>query len=465
MVVATWVGLDCGYGRSAANGPADAPAASIPVLARYRVSARTVDAIIVDAEFAAGTGAHLSLPAEVTPFASEWSGSPPPSPDGHGVSVDCANGCKVHYRLALANAAAAIADADEAWLAGGVVVAPPSTWLVRPETSPKGQFELSLVTEGALAFACGFVGVGDHYVSPFLEDDEDPFAAFGPLRTFSVGPAEASLRVAVAPDLRIDDAAVRRWIGAESGLVRDALGRSPSRSTLIVVTQQVSGPTRGKTFGDGGIGLFLRLGAEVTADRMWRDDWVLAHELIHASLPRMEPSAGWLAEGLATYLEPMLRARAGMVDGHEVLEELFREAESAANAENAELEGTGEPLQLYWGGAHYWLAVDLAIREASGDRQTLEDALRAVAGQLGDVSHRVSSNEVLRVADAALGRPVLSEARQRFAHDRARPSLAGLAHALGLRFESGRLTEEPDSKGRARREAMFGRGGEKSGAR
>jgi predicted metalloprotease with PDZ domain len=53
-----------------------------------------------------------------------------------------------------------------------------------------------------------------------------------------------------------------------------------------------------------------------------RADWVLAHELFHLGVPSM-PGGAWLDEGLATYYEPVLRTRAGLVSEMATWTELF----------------------------------------------------------------------------------------------------------------------------------------------
>jgi hypothetical protein len=41
-------------------------------------------------------------------------------------------------------------------------------------------------------------------------------------------------------------------------------------------------------------------------------DWVAIHELSHLWMPRLYPGDRWLSEGIATYLQEVLRARCGL---------------------------------------------------------------------------------------------------------------------------------------------------------
>ena len=41
---------------------------------------------------------------------------------------------------------------------------------------------------------------------------------------------------------------------------------------------------------------------------------LFTHELVHVATPTVGPPHRWMEEGLATYLEPVVRARAGLLD-------------------------------------------------------------------------------------------------------------------------------------------------------
>ena len=56
----------------------------------------------------------------------------------------------------------------------------------------------------------------------------------------------------------------------------------------------------------------LRVGTQVTPAAL-RDDWILIHELFHLGVPSFLREGKWFDEGLATYFEPILRARAGIL--------------------------------------------------------------------------------------------------------------------------------------------------------
>ena len=67
--------------------------------------------------------------------------------------------------------------------------------------------------------------------------------------------------------------------------------------------------------GNGGGAVLISVGVE-TDPATLLDDWILVHELVHVSFP--DVSTPWAEEGLATYLEPFIRARVGLCTVDEV---------------------------------------------------------------------------------------------------------------------------------------------------
>ena len=71
-----------------------------------------------------------------------------------------------------------------------------------------------------------------------------------------------------------------------------------------------SGVQRGTSFGYHGAAIRLIIGSDTTEAEL-RNDWVVVHEMIHLELPDV-PERLWLAEGIATYVEPLARVQVGL---------------------------------------------------------------------------------------------------------------------------------------------------------
>jgi len=95
-------------------------------------------------------------------------------------------------------------------------------------------------------------------------------------------------------------------------------------------------------------------------------DWTAIHELSHLYLPRLKMEDLWLSEGLATYYQVILRAKAKITtptQGWKKLISGFNKGRSADNGLN--LRQTNVTHHYYWGGAAYFLMADVALRRNS----------------------------------------------------------------------------------------------------
>ena len=58
----------------------------------------------------------------------------------------------------------------------------------------------------------------------------------------------------------------------------------------------------------------LRIRTDITEQQLQKD-WVIVHEMVHLAFPPMRRKHSWAEEGLATYIEPLVRLRAGTISG------------------------------------------------------------------------------------------------------------------------------------------------------
>jgi predicted metalloprotease with PDZ domain len=173
----------------------------------------------------------------------------------------------------------------------------------------------------------------------------------------------------------------------------------------------------------------------VTAEST-RDDWVVTHELLHANFPDVGPDHAWLSEGLATYVEPIARARVGLLSEAEVWRGLIDGLpQGLPQAGDQGLEHTRTWGRTYWGGALFCLLADLTLRERTGNQHSLDDVLLAI-GKAGasDEDHWPLS-QVLDAAERATGTEVVRELYERLAQKPGTVDLRALFARLGVRAE------------------------------
>lgn len=417
---------------SAASAAASAPGSAIPW--RYDVALGAgARELRVDVAIPAGAWGDLEVDPRAEPFLHEaeasLGGAPfqpiaradaPPDEDPDALVgrvfrlPPCPRaGCRVRYRFALDEAARELDTDAVAALHDGAVVAPPSAWLLRPLCLPDEQaFELRVTTAPGDELATGLFRGPDQVITADLSDlPKAPFTAFGRLRLRDLDVAGERLQIATLPGaLDLSDAAIDAWIEGSARLVHDYHGRPPVPSALVIlIPTSGHGVGYGRTLGNGGASVILPLGQHSSAAEL-TSGWELTHELLHTGFPLLDRDHAWLAEGIATYVEPLLRARRGVITPEAALGHLYRRMPFGLGARGgAGLDRSTAWGRIYWGGALFCLLADVAIRERTAGKKSLDDALRAVVAEGGNVGARWPVSRVIAVGDAATGVPVLAE--------------------------------------------------------
>jgi len=332
------------------------------------------------------------------------------------------------YRVALGPLAAAGRGSDFAATTAGVL-APIGSWLAAPDPGA-GVTRLEIAFHGAadVKLLVNLEEADGRYLlaredwrfagysvltarAPLVVTAPGP-AAFAP--PGRAGPAEATIRIALLDDgFRMTAGDFEEWIGRFAVLVARYWAGFPSDRLLIAVTP--GGRPRapfGRVRGGGGVTMLLRIDREETPAFLHREDWVLTHELIHLGAPFAPRRQPWFMEGMATYLEPMIRALGGATPRNAVWEEWLRAMPTgAAGISDMGLEGGGHP---YWTGALFFLMADVELARR-GDTDGLARCFRAIRRELGDAASRSTIGAIIDVCDRAIGSPVLETLSRRYA--------------------------------------------------
>ena len=194
------------------------------------------------------------------------------------------------------------------------------------------------------------------------------------------------------------------------------------------------------------------------------DDWHSYHEFAHLLIPFPGNRDIWFTEGLASYYQYLLQARAGVIDSDEAWRRLLQGFERGLNDRS----GRGQDLRslspamwqlqayrrVYWTGAAYFLRVDTRLRTESNGEHSLDSVLttfnqccvdrrqrwnaRALIEQFGDLSLPQVWQEEYEASIDQPAEPEFESALERL----------GISQGpFGIRFSS-----EPDT--RALREAI-----------
>lgn len=427
------------------------------------VAAPRGETLAVDAVFPAGTGAAFTVEDGAEAFVRDVvlhegdRTTPIAETRERWLIPRCASGCRLSYRFALADAARANRERSVAQMHGDAVQAPPSSWLLRPLDAAMGiAFRFHVTSAPGDAFATGVFpvpGLADTYEGHTSEGFDLPYAAFGRIRRLQL--ANGHVEAAMFPGALRDEPAVVAWIERSAQAVAAFYGGFPIPRVLVLVQPHGGGRVGfGTTMGSSGAAIEVPVGEDVTPSLL-HDDWMLVHEMVHTALPDLTRTHHWLEEGLATYLEPLARARAGITKPEQVWREwIVGMPQGEPEAGDEGLDRTHTWGRTYWGGALFCLAVDVAIRERTAGRKSLVDVVRAIVAQGGNISVSWPIERVLAVGDAATGVPVLRETYARMATEPGAVDLPAIWAKLGVRLERGTVVYDDTAPLAAIRRAM-----------
>jgi len=194
-------------------------------------------------------------------------------------------------------------------------------------------------------------------------------------------------------------------------------------------------PGSGRTWGEDVPHIRIGLGRNLAAGALDVDgnDWVLTHEMVHLALPSVEEEHHWIEEGLATYIEPIARVRAGELPAARVWGDMLEGMpKGEPQPGDRGLDRTPTWGRTYWGGAMFCLLADVRIREATGNRAGLETALRGVLKAGGSIRVDWPLTRVLDLGDQAVGVAVLRPLYEQMHLDSNPVDLDGLWRRLGV---------------------------------
>ncbi|WP_300302283.1 hypothetical protein [Ferrovibrio sp.] len=344
------------------------------------------------------------------------------------------DGRSLRYGLHLDRLAALANTADIAQRIDRAVISPLSTWLADPGL-PEATITLTLEALDGLHYAINLPQRDDGRLHLRRSDIRfGGYAVFGRFSSATVPVGNAVIEVVSFPGRAGPPVPlVQAWIADSAQAVAAYFGGFPLARTLLLVVPvpDRAGVVFGRVRGGGGGTILLQLGEQAQRAAL-HDDWILVHEMIHLAAPFITGRSAWVMEGMATYLEPLIRTRAGWRSTAQLWQEFVSDMPRGIPALTVESLDAVSRAGLYWGGATFMLLADLDIRERSQNRASLQTCLRAVLRAGGDTTTRWSRERFFATCDAATGTGTMARLGERYARQASMLDLAALWRDLGI---------------------------------
>jgi hypothetical protein len=227
------------------------------------------------------------------------------------------------------------------------------------------------------------------------------------------------------------------WIATAARAVTTYYTKFPVPHVAITVNfHEGEGVDSGRAFGWEHAHISISVGLATTAAD-FADDWTMTHEMVHLAFPTVPRSHHWIEEGLAVYVEPIARARAGDLTPQKVWGDMVDAMpQGLPKSDDRGLDFTHTWGRTYWGGALYCLLADVEIRKRTGNRMGLEDAVRGIQKSGGSIEVEWPLERALEAADQAIGVPVLEDLYNRMRATPVSPDLNELWKELGIERHS-----------------------------
>ena len=264
-------------------------------------------------------------------------------------------------------------------------------------------------------------------------------------------------------ELTASDKELQTYIAQGARAVATYFGRFPMTHVNINLRAVSGDKVRfGRSSPMNGGTIMMMVGRDAKADA-FESDWTLTHEMVHLAFPATKgDNHEWLGEGMATYVEPIARAQAGLISDREVWRQFAEYMSRGLPRPNDpgidEARGIG---RVYWGGALFCLMADVEIRKQTHNRKGLQDAFRAImrdGGTMdGTMEYEWSIDTIFETGDKATGTHVLANLYRDWKNGPGEVDLPKLWKQLGIEKSSDSITFRADAPLAAIRKAITAR--------
>ena len=272
----------------------------------------------------------------------------------------------------------------------------------------------------------------------------------------------AKIDVSFAPgtsELSLNRAQLLNWIEKAAHAVADYYQGFPVSSLNITINPRSGSRIGGQAFSGEKPMVLITVGKQAQLFHLEKD-WVLVHEMVHLAFPSVYRKHHWIQEGLATYIEPIVRVRAGLMTEKEAWHWMLTGMpKGLPESKDKGLDNTNTWGRRYWGGALFSLLADQRIREQSHSRYDIGDALRGIvnAGYNMQSDDLWPLDKILTIGDKATKTNALISLYNEHKDTPIHTGLQKMWIRLGVRLEDGKVKFNDNSpQANLRHALLFG---------
>jgi len=248
-----------------------------------------------------------------------------------------------------------------------------------------------------------------------------------------------------------------QWIEKGANAVANYYHGFPVSRLSITINPRSGGGIGGQAFAGDDPMILITLGRRANLTKLQKD-WVLVHEMVHLAFPSVYRQHYWMQEGLSTYIEPIVRVRAGLMSEKEAWHWMLTGMpKGLPKYGDKGLDNTPTWGRRYWGGAMFALLADQRIRQQSKNRYGIDQALRGVvkAGYSMQSDDVWPLSKILKIADKATHTTVLMDLYNEMKDKPVDVDLQRLWKSLGVKLEGKRISFDNSAPQAVMRKALI----------
>jgi len=176
-------------------------------------------------------------------------------------------------------------------------------------------------------------------------------------------------------------------------------------------------------------------------------DWTAYHEFSHLLIPYRGWGDMWFSEGLASYYQNIIQARAGVISERSMWQKLYNgfvrgRDNKLPNTDLAEVSDgmheTGSYMRVYWSGALYFMKSDLALRKHSQGKNSLDTVLARLNRCCAD--QFLSARDIAAKLDQFSGSDIFITGFDAMASSKEIPEFDSLFESLGMTIKGHQIS-------------------------